>query len=213
MNNIQQTSTPYKQQQNEHQAPRYSSSNNHVNYNSSGGGYTSPGGDFITPGPQPINQMIQDRNGNKTDPGSDSHEVTGGRRSRASSKYDHQLPNNSVAHSPAPLPVSGQTPNPMPRKLSHPVTTTTFTYQNIPGNSKAVTDPSRPAVLSNLRMETATPNRFHLERAAGHDSEADSLGDFRRSASARLPAKARFNQEDSDENKKNNSDQVNIANL
>ena len=70
-------------------------------------------------------------------------------------------------------------PQPTPRKSSNHTPTM---YQNIPTNSKAHSDP-RP--LSSTRLETATPNRF--SERFDSDRSQDSNGDFRRSASARLP--------------------------
>jgi len=98
-------------------------------------------------------------------------------------------------------------PQPLPRKQS---THTPTMYQNIPPNSKALSDP-RP--VSSCRLETATPNR--LSEKFDSDRSNESQGDFRRSASARLPKhKTRatdylnntFNEE-SDDSKKN-SEQV-----
>ena len=86
-------------------------------------------------------------------------------------------------------------------------------YQNIPPNSKALSDP-RP--VSSCRLETATPNR--LSEKFDSDRSNESQGDFRRSASARLPKhKTRatdylnntFNEE-SDDSKKN-SEQVGVS--
>ena len=70
-------------------------------------------------------------------------------------------------------------PQPTPRKVSNPHTPTT--YQNVPHNSKAHSDP-RP--LGSTRLETATPNRFQDRFESDRHSQD---GDFRRSASARLP--------------------------
>jgi len=98
-------------------------------------------------------------------------------------------------------------PQPLPRKQSNHTPTM---YQNIPPNSKALSDP-RP--VSSCRLETATPNR--LSEKFDSDRSNESQGDFRRSASARLPKhKTRvtdylnntFNEE-SDDSKKN-SEQV-----
>ena len=101
-------------------------------------------------------------------------------------------------------------PQPLPRKQS---THTPTMYQNIPPNSKALSDP-RP--VSSCRLETATPNR--LSEKFDSDRSNESQGDFRRSASARLPKhKTRatdylnntFNEE-SDDSKKN-SEQVGVS--
>lgn len=93
-------------------------------------------------------------------------------------------------------------PQPQPRKQTQ-VHSTPTTYQNIPANSKSFSDP-RP--VSVCRIEVATPNRF----------EAESPGDFRRSASARLPKqKARHNEYlnntlsgESDDSKRNGGEPV-----
>lgn len=122
------------------------------------------------------------------------------------SKFENSYNNNTS-------PQQVQAPNPVPRKMSQPIMTT---YQNIPANSKAAMGGDHLRTpMSQMRLETATPNRFHAAgiHGGGQDSGAESPGDFRRSASARLPnngRSARFSQEDSDENKKNNSDQVTL---
>merc|ERR1719458_1926899 len=83
-------------------------------------------------------------------------------------------------------------PQPQPRKLPAPQTPTM--YQNLPSNSqqfqqnppangRAYSDP-RPPVLS--RLESVTPNPRVMDRVDS-DNSRDSGGDFRRSASARLP--------------------------
>lgn len=98
-------------------------------------------------------------------------------------------------------------PQPLPRKQSNHTPTM---YQNIPPNSKALSDP-RP--VSSCRLETATPNR--LSEKFDSDRSNESPGDFRRSASARLPKhKARVTDylnntlnEESDDSKRN-SEQV-----
>ena len=123
------------------------------------------------------------------------------------SKFENSY-NNNIS-----TPQQRQAPNPVPRKMSQPIMTT---YQNIPANSQAAMGGEHLRTpMSQMRLETATPNRFHAAgiHGGGQDSGAESPGDFRRSASARLPnngRSARFSQEDSDENKKNNSDQVKL---
>ena len=98
------------------------------------------------------------------------------------------------------LTVPPSLPQPQPRRApSH----TPTLYQNIPTNSRALSDP-RPGGAG--RLETATPNRFWEDRSPDFQG-----GDFRRSASARLPKQRtrtgdqtnQTNQQDeSDENKK-----------
>ena len=72
-------------------------------------------------------------------------------------------------------------PQPLPRKVSAPQTPTT--YQNLPSNSRAYSDP-RPQAYG--RLESVTPNPRTSERFDS-DNSRDSNGEFRRSASARLP--------------------------
>ena len=72
-------------------------------------------------------------------------------------------------------------PQPLPRKSSAPHTPTT--YQNVPTNSRAYSDPRPPGYG---RLESVTPNPRSSERFDS-DHSRDSAGDFRRSASARLP--------------------------
>lgn len=101
-------------------------------------------------------------------------------------------------------------PQPLPRKQSNHTPTM---YQNIPPNSKALSDP-RP--ISSCRLETATPNR--LSEKFDSDRSNESQGDFRRSASARLPKhKTRVTDylnntlnEESDDSKRN-SEQVGVS--
>ena len=73
-------------------------------------------------------------------------------------------------------------PHPAPRKQSAPHTPTM--YQNIPTNSRAYSDP-RPPVYN--RLESVTPNPRSSREALDSDNSRGSAGDFRRSASARLP--------------------------
>ena len=94
-----------------------------------------------------------------------------------------QPPNMAYLDNETKITMPPSFPQPLPRKSSAQHTPTT--YQNLPHNSKAASDP-RPA---GYRLETATPNRYHDRYGAADSSDGRSQdgGDFRRSASARLP--------------------------
>jgi hypothetical protein len=109
-------------------------------------------------------------------------------------------------------------PQPTPRKINTAAQYTPTTYQNVPHNSKAYSDP-RP-LASTSRWETATPNR--LSERFDSDRSADSqLSDqFRRSASARLHKQknrgggdygAAGGMQDESDDSKRNSDQVRLC--
>ena len=109
------------------------------------------------------------------------HEMTEQREQRMMqlSHSQHQAGRAGVHLSPGyhhQLTLPPSFPQPQPRKHSHQQTPTT--YQNIPNNSKSFSDP-RP--VSVCRIE-ASSSRFD-----GGEVEVESPGDFRRSASARLP--------------------------
>ena len=75
-------------------------------------------------------------------------------------------------------------PQPQPRGGDRQLATPT-PYQNLPTNSKAVSDPRPVSSASLARQESATPSRL-TDRLCDSDRSSESQ-EFRRSASARLP--------------------------
>jgi hypothetical protein len=93
----------------------------------------------------------------------------------------HSQPAMGQAGGDPRITVPPSLPQPMPRKA--PGLQTPTMYQNLPVNSRAYSDPRPPG---HGRLESATPNPRGSERFDS-DNSRDSAGDFRRSASARLP--------------------------